>query len=325
MNFQDLVVVENADTLLDGAFKLAGKRVSLSRHGLRRLPQLEKNRRLERERLTLIANTLQKNLERIPKSFPNVDGLPEFYARLVETTLDPDRLKKSLAATAWAGETVSKLARQFSRDYAKANTKEELLVRKRQAIGRLASVLHQIKKNLSYLEKARAMMRSWPSVKPGLFTIAIAGFPNVGKSTLLGKLTPARPQIAAYAFTTKGLNVGYFTHRHHQLQFIDTPGTLARERMNSVEKQAELAMKYAANLIVYVYDPTETYAFEEQEKLEGLVREYGKETILYLSKTDKLDEQELAAFRKKVPSAIVSAEKLKAKILEKFEQDYIPS
>jgi nucleolar GTP-binding protein len=83
--------------------------------------------------------------------------------------------------------------------------------------------------------------------------VAIAGFPNVGKSTLLNRLTGATAETNAYAFTTKSLNMGAIEYRHNTIQFIDTPGTLARpEKMNDIERQAYLAMKYAAHLIIYV-------------------------------------------------------------------------
>jgi len=39
-------------------------------------------------------------------------------------------------------------------------------------------------------------MKGFPSIKTNLPTIAIAGFPNVGKTTLLSKITDAKPKIA---------------------------------------------------------------------------------------------------------------------------------
>ena len=45
-------------------------------------------------------------------------------------------------------------------------------------------------------------MKDYPTIKTSLFTVAICGFPNVGKTTLLSKMTPSEPEISNYSFTT---------------------------------------------------------------------------------------------------------------------------
>lgn len=49
-----------------------------------------------------------------------------------------------------------------------------------------------------------------PTVDFDAISIVIAGFPNVGKSTLLTHITDAEPQVANYPFTTKGIQIGHF-------------------------------------------------------------------------------------------------------------------
>ncbi len=52
-----------------------------------------------------------------------------------------------------------------------------------------------------------------PTIDFNATTIVIAGFPNVGKSTLLNQISGADPQIANYPFTTKGIQIGH-VERH---------------------------------------------------------------------------------------------------------------
>ncbi|MBQ6534046.1 MAG: GTPase ObgE [Opitutales bacterium] len=62
-----------------------------------------------------------------------------------------------------------------------------------------------------------------------LKTIADAGmvgFPNAGKSSLVGILTPARPKVGAYPFTTLHVNIGTLNYpdKYETLKIADIPG-----------------------------------------------------------------------------------------------------
>ena len=163
----------------------------------------------------------------------------------------------------------------------------------------------------------RKIMKGYPNVKTAIPTICICGFPNVGKSTLLAKISTAKPEIKNYAFTTKGLNLGYIKTPKQKLQLIDTPGTLNRfEKMNVIEKQAYLAIKHCADLIIYIFDLTEPYPLGAQEKLFNNLKKFNKPMIVYLSKTDVLDAEIVLSFKKHKP--ITDIEKLKGILLKKL-------
>ena len=69
--------------------------------------------------------------------------------------------------------------------------------------------------------------------------------------------------------------------------------------MNSIEKQAFLVMKIVAKKIIYIFDLTEPYPLKDQIVLYEKVKAFGKPVIIYLSKTDILDKEKVAAFSKK--------------------------
>ena len=57
--------------------------------------------------------------------------------------------------------------------------------------------------------------------------IGLLGFPNAGKSTLLSKISKARPKIAGYAFTTLEPNLGVVTDKFgRQFVVADIPGII---------------------------------------------------------------------------------------------------
>ena len=147
-------------------------------------------------------------------------------------------------------------------------------------------------------------MKGFPAIKTGMFTVAIAGFPNVGKTTLLYKLTGSKPEINSYAFTTKNINVSYIKKdpekkgdRKKKIQFLDTPGTLDRpDKMNYIEKNAYLAITLCTDLIVYVFDLTLTYPIKDQIKLYETTKKLGLPMVIYFSKSDLMPEQEIKDF-----------------------------
>jgi nucleolar GTP-binding protein len=108
----------------------------------------------------------------------------------------------------------------------------------------------------------------------------VAGFPTVGKSSLIRALTDAEPEVASYPFTTKECTVGHRSviiadargrRKREKLQFVDTPGLLDRpeDERNDIERQAALALKHLADVIVFMLDPSEHcgYPLEKQERL----------------------------------------------------------
>lgn len=183
---------------------------------------------------------------------------------------------------------------------------------RREYYGRINSLVKQVREELRFLEETRGILKSFPVVKTGVPTLCIVGFPNAGKTTLLSQITGSQAEIAGYAFTTKGINVGFTPER---IQLLDTPGTLNRiEKMNVIEHTAYIAMKHLAEALIYVFDPSGSAAsFEDQIKLLERAREYDLPTFIYASRRDLVDlPEELKVFD------ILTYNELKAMLLKDY-------
>ena len=279
---------------------------------------LEKTHKREVERLIRIRDQLLSYLDKIHNAWPSLDALPEFYIRLFELTLSIDELKHALGAIGFATNTIKKLTLDHIRLVKNSQTPQEAKKHVGAFLGRTQSVFKKIAKKLAYLEKARTIARTFPSLDPELFTIAIAGFPNIGKSTLLKKVTGANPEIKDYAFTTKGLNTGYLEYKFSQLQFVDTPGVLGRNKENMIEQFATITRRYVANIVVYVFDLTEPYPLKDQQELYEQTVAEGQPVIIYMSKTDLLTKEQVDEFVKQYERAHTSTDSLLQEIKKEF-------
>lgn len=293
MAFSQIPKIESYQFYLDLAIKRAQKKLSgTSLEG----KYLDKIKKREELRLQIVYEELKEKIVAILKSFPSFDSLTPFYDQLTRITIDVSATKKSLGALQWAKGKLQEFTHLYKRKIKNSREKEDLEKHKKEFFGRITSVLKQVKNDLELLEHARYIIREYPTIKSNIFTLCICGFPNVGKSTLLSKITTATPEIADYSFTTKQLNLGYTAIGHNKIQVIDTPGTLNRiDKMNAVEQQAYLVMKYVADVIVYVFDfsTQSTADGEDQKKLFQVVLDYQKPILCYIGKADLLTSQQL--------------------------------
>ena len=318
MNFQNLEYVEKSQVYLDTALGRARKvRGTLKK--FRNVSRENFSVDVEKQRIKVISDELSTPLKRVLDKFPSIDNLPEFYVELMNTCVDYSRLKKALSSVKWATDKIDELKRDFSRRIISPKNIGQVHEIKKSFVGRSSSIMKRISPHLACIEESRKVMVTFPDIKENMFSVCLVGFPNVGKSTLLSKITTANPGIANYAFTTKTLNTGYFKERFEKIQVIDAPGTLARfEKMNFIEKQAHLAVKYIADVVVFVYDLSGAYAVQDQDTLLGLVSDFGKPIIFYLSKTDIISPEEINAFLKSRPeNFITNHDDLKKKIVER--------
>ena len=172
-------------------------------------------------------------------------------------------------------------------------------------LGKVNSLFYKNKTFFRKLDEARKFINQLPNFED-LHTIAIAGFPNVGKSTLLKKMTGSDVEIQNYPFTTKGLMFGYLKDGGVKyIQFIDTPGLLGRDKSNGIEQRAEVVITKYSQSIIFVIDFTESsgYNIESQFKLLKKTEEMQKNIVIYLSKTDLYNEEieeNLKSFEKKL-------------------------
>jgi nucleolar GTP-binding protein len=214
---------------------------------------------------------LTSRLESYVKKFPTLDKLPLFYQEIIDIKIDANKLKKSLGAVDWARKTILMVFTTQGSSLTQTSNIDFLKQKQKEIYGRVSSIVKQVNKDLLFLSNAQKILRTFPDIED-IPTVVIAGYPNVGKSSLIRRLSAAKPEVAQYPFTTKQVYVGHMEKTVHyqkkRFQIIDTPGLLDRplSERNNIERQAIAALRHLADLIVFLFDPSETsgYPMEEQ-------------------------------------------------------------
>lgn len=287
--------IPTPDEILDKGFSRGKKAADLLR--TQKIPKHLKGKKLEERRVVTACQVIKDKLKSILDAVPEIEELHPFYQDYIDITVGVDSMKQALGALNWAYGILAQLEREYSNKF-KRNPSERASSIQREAYGRIASVVNKIEKDLDFLDFAKASLRNMPTIDFDATTIVIAGFPNVGKSTLLRQLSGADPQVANYPFTTKGIQIGHTERHWKSIQFIDTPGLLDRPvlDMNDIEMNAIVALEHLADAILFIFDASETCGFHldnQYNLLKQIEKIFSEIPVIYLfNKMDLVEDRE---------------------------------
>lgn len=138
--------------------------------------------------------------------------------------------------------------------------------------------------------------------------VGLIGFPNVGKSTLLSKISAAKPKIANYHFTTLSPNLGVVRYYDNSFVAADIPGLIEGAADGAGLGHDFLRHIERTRMLVHVIDVSGTEGrdpIEDFKKINAELKEYSKTLaalpqIIALNKCDVYGaEENVKAFRKK--------------------------
>jgi nucleolar GTP-binding protein len=272
VELEKIPTVPTADELLDRSFRRAAARMREKRGSPVKRGSRKGASHANEEFIRAVGASLHDRLVRIISSFPEFEALPPFYRDLAEALCGIEKIRMGLGALGWAAKQSRRLGSQLGRE-ARASG-DSPTVRKR-AVARLSSVVHQVDGDLRFLNTVRNQLRELPELSAD-FTVVVAGYPNVGKSSFIRQVSTADPRVASYPFTTQGIIIGHRAIGRDRVQFVDTPGLLDRDpaERNSIERQALSALMHAAHVVLFILDASEAcgYPLESQKRLLSAVQ-----------------------------------------------------
>lgn len=294
----DIKPILTSEKLIDSVFTKAMKAASTGGFHSKSVTPVTKTRRTETKRVLTCAKLLRDRLNEIVLQFPNVDELPKFYFDTIDLLIGIDHLKKILGSIQGTNKVIWRIYRENTSKIWHSNVLEAKQIR-RAAFSRFQSTIMKLNKRFKELEQLRAKLRKMPFFNFDNPIVVIAGFPNVGKSSFLHSVTNAKPEIAEYPFTTKNVSIGHYIDSQRGYitwQIVDTPGILDRSVItrNDIEMKAFIAISSLPNVVLFIYDPTQTDFLDKQKNLyKELLEKINVKLIFSVNKIDLLTEEDI--------------------------------
>lgn len=138
-----------------------------------------------------------------------------------------------------------------------------------------------------------------------LADIALVGLPNAGKSTLISRISQAKPKIADYPFTTLEPQLGVVQFRDTSFVVADIPGLIENAAegkglgirfLKHIERTKALVHLIDCSMLIEAYEAIENYSIVKAELLKFSENLRNKREIVCLTKVDAMSEEDLAKF-----------------------------
>ena len=123
-------------------------------------------------------------------------------------------------------------------------------------IGKLKAKLARLRDELEKhrIQHAAGGGKGYSVRKSGNATVAIVGFPSVGKSTLLNKITDADSEVGEYQFTTLSIIPGIMEYRGAKIQILDMPGLIKGAAKGKGKGKEVISAARSADMILIMLD-----------------------------------------------------------------------
>jgi len=152
-------------------------------------------------------------------------------------------------------------------------------------IGRLKSKLARLREEAEKKKSGRGKVLSLR--KSGDATVLLVGFPSVGKSTLLNKITSAESRTGEYDFTTVDVIPGVMEYNSSRIQILDIPGIVSGASSGKGRGKEILSFVRNADLILIMIDKPEQIKVIGKELYDSGFRLNKEKPKVIMKKTDR--------------------------------------
>ncbi|MEM2763933.1 MAG: GTPase, partial [Sulfolobales archaeon] len=133
-----------------------------------------------------------------------------FYEKIATNTL-PNGVSAKEVTNKLLGKlrVADKLSLEYKSKIAVSFDSAEARELYREYVGRVLSIVRRLSKLIELANDAIFELKRTPCIDPSVPVVAVAGLPQVGKSTLVSALSTAKPKSSPFPFTTREIIMGH--------------------------------------------------------------------------------------------------------------------
>mmetsp|Transcript_14331 Transcript_14331/g.23661 ORF Transcript_14331/g.23661 Transcript_14331/m.23661 type:complete len:649 (+) Transcript_14331:103-2049(+) len=265
-NFKKIQVVPSGKEFIDIVLSMTQRKTPTVVH---KGYEIGRIRKFYMRKVKYTQTNYHEKLTKILEDFPRMEDIHPFYHDLMNVLYDKDHYKLALSQLNTASHLIDNIGKEYLRQLKYGDSLYRCKQLKKAALGRMCTVMKRQSTSLGYLEQVRQHMARLPSIDPNTRTLLVCGYPNVGKSSFMNKITRANVDVQPYAFTTKSLFVGHMDYKYLRWQVIDTPGILDHplEDRNTIEMQSITALAHLRAAVLYFIDISEQCGFSIKDQV----------------------------------------------------------
>ena len=225
-------------------------------------------------------------------SFPSIDYIHPFFGDLLNLMFQRQHYKLALSRISKSKRTIDVTGRNFVKLIKNGNSPYACKQLKREALGRMSTIIQKLNRPLIFLEKVRRHLTKLPELDPHRKSVILSGTSKVGKSACLNKITRANIKVGGSVTHSNFLQIGHMQTSFFRLQILDMSG-LSRSDFyfhNSLVFQMYNAFLNLDCIALHFFDFSECFSASISTQLE-LFKKLEKispkiEKLLLFTKTD---------------------------------------
>jgi len=261
---------------------------------------------------TLLSKPLNERQKRWHQTFQNLHPFDDVVLRLTisnRVKIDGIELFSMMSKVDDGRKRIVKLGKELSGEVKKCERTKDVNDFTDDAVDQLLKLYKStISPTLPYLNSYHKLLRTTPLYDFTSPTLLLIGAPNVGKSSLVRKLSSGKPEVNDYSFTTKSVTIGHKWlikkdewggEDRVRCQVMDSPGVLLREgKANDMEELTVKSAELLPTAVMFVWDLSKgnqgTSSFEVQKKARETLREKFPRRPWFdvITKVDVLEEED---------------------------------